>query len=375
MKILFVIENYLPHIGGVEVVFSQLAEGLVKQGHSVTIITHKIKGTKNEETRHGVKIIRIPCFGSRYLFSFLAIPKAIKLAKDADIIHTTTFNGTLPAWKAARINGKPVVITVHEVWLDFWNKLSDMNMFSRKAHHFLEWLIYRLPFDRYIAVSDYTAKDLRKMGIPEEKIIRIHNAVDYSLFNPKKYSKKNSRKKLGLPEGFLYFAYGRPGVSKGFEYLIKAVHSISNAVPNSKLVLMLSKDKAYCKNFEEIMSLCDELRFRERIILVDPVHREKLPIYISAMDCVVVPSLREGFGYAAAEPCAMNVPVVSTNAAALPEVVCGKHILVPPKDSGAIAKAVIAVSKGEYKTTKAKKFLLSDNIKGYIDVYKELLRK
>ena len=373
MNVLFVIENYLPHIGGVEVVFSQLAEGLVKQGHKVTILTHKIKGTKNEEMINGVKVIRVPCFGSRYLFSFLAIPEAIKLGRDADVIHTTTFNGTLPAWKAARINGKPLIITVHETWLGHWDELTDMSWLSRKIHAFFEWMIYRLPYDKYIAVSDYTAKDLRRIGIPDKKIVRIYNAVNYSLFNPKKYSKKNSRKKLGFPDGFLYFAYGRPGVSKGFEYLIKAVPEIYKKIPNAKLVVMLSKDKAYKKNYNEIKDLCSELKINDKIIFIDPVERGKLPLYISAMDCVIVPSLREGFGYAAAEPSAMNVPVVSTNAASLPEVVSGKHLFVPPKNSNAIAKAVIDVSKGRYKVTKKKKFLLSENIKNYLTVYHELL--
>ena len=46
MKILFVLENYIPHIGGVEVVFKNLAEGLVKLGHDVFLITHRLKGTK-----------------------------------------------------------------------------------------------------------------------------------------------------------------------------------------------------------------------------------------------------------------------------------------------------------------------------------------
>ena len=45
MKILFVIENYLPHIGGAEIVFKTLAEGLVKKGHSVDLITHRLKNT------------------------------------------------------------------------------------------------------------------------------------------------------------------------------------------------------------------------------------------------------------------------------------------------------------------------------------------
>ncbi|TAL58229.1 MAG: glycosyltransferase family 1 protein [Nanoarchaeota archaeon] len=375
MKVLFVLENYLPHIGGVEVVFSQLAEGLAKQGHRITILTHRIKGTKKEETINGVKVVRVSCFGSRYLFSFFAIPKAINLAKDADIIHTTTFNGTLPAWKSGFFNRKPVIITVHEVWLDFWDELSDMNLLSRKLHAILEKLIYLMPFDKYIAVSEYTAKDLEKIGIPRKKITRIYNALDYDLFNPKKYSKNVSRKKLSLPNKFLYFGYGRPGVSKGFEYLIKAVPSVSKALPDSRLVLMLSRGEAYRKRFEELSGLAENLGIKDKIIFVESVAREKLPFYLSAMDCVVIPSLREGFGFTAAESCAMNVPVVATNATSLPEVVSGKYILVNPKDDKAIAKAVVAVSKNKYKTSKLKKFLLSENIKNYLDVYRKILNK
>ncbi len=43
MKILFVIENYLPHIGGVELVFKNLSEALVKLGHEAIIVTHRLK--------------------------------------------------------------------------------------------------------------------------------------------------------------------------------------------------------------------------------------------------------------------------------------------------------------------------------------------
>ena len=47
MKILFVCENYLPHIGGAEVVFKNLAERMIKLGHEVNLVTHKLKNTKN----------------------------------------------------------------------------------------------------------------------------------------------------------------------------------------------------------------------------------------------------------------------------------------------------------------------------------------
>jgi glycosyltransferase involved in cell wall biosynthesis len=39
MKILFVLENYYPHIGGVEVLFKNLTEELVKKGQNLCCYT------------------------------------------------------------------------------------------------------------------------------------------------------------------------------------------------------------------------------------------------------------------------------------------------------------------------------------------------
>src|SRR3989338_650345 len=147
MRILIVIENYLPHIGGVKNVFRNLSEGLVKKGHEVDLITHQLKGAKRFEVINGVNVHRIPCFGSRYLFSFLSIPKVVKMARKADIIHTTTFNGAFPSWLASKITGKPCVITVHEVWITLWQKLGGMNFFSAGLHEIFERLIYTLHFN------------------------------------------------------------------------------------------------------------------------------------------------------------------------------------------------------------------------------------
>src|SRR3989344_1543558 len=124
MKILFVCENYYPHYGGAEVLFKNLAEGLVKAGNRVAVITSKLPDTKAFEEINGVKIHRIKCFNSRYFFSFLSIPKVLKLAGMADIIQTTTFNGAPPAWLGAKLTKKPVVLTVHEVWVNKWKEIT-----------------------------------------------------------------------------------------------------------------------------------------------------------------------------------------------------------------------------------------------------------
>ena len=199
MRILFVIENYLPHIGGVEVVFKNLAEGLVRQGHTATIITHRMKGAAAAETINGVRVKRVSCLGSRYLFTFLSIPLAIAAARTADIVHTTTFNGFFPAWVAAKLAGKPLVATIHEVWVGKWRTYTDFGFFKAAVHEVFERLIYLLPgVDKYIAVSNSTRQQLLHLGKPERRVTTIYNGVDYGHFNPKKHTGDAIRKKYSL---------------------------------------------------------------------------------------------------------------------------------------------------------------------------------
>lgn len=377
MRILFVCENYFPHVGGVEIVFKTLAEGLVKKGHQVVIVTHQLKNTKQIETIEGVKVYRIPCFDSRYLFTFLAIPKVLKLAKQADIIHTTTFNGAPPAWLASKLTKKACLLTVHEVWINRWKEITEMRGIKAWLHNSLERLIYRLKFTKYVAVSNSTKKQLVNIGIEPEKIKVIYNGIDYNHWNPKNHDSEKIRKKLGLKNKFIYLFNGRPGISKGLKYLIKAVPIISRLIPDSKLIAIVSKDPAYKKNYHNILNLITNLKINDKIILHQQVNYKELPSYIKAADCVVVPSLAEGFGFSVAEACAMNVPVVASNTASIPEVVSGKYILIPQKDSLAIAQAVYSVYKREYNKDNKKKnkhFYIENNINNYINEYSQLLK-
>lgn len=375
LKILFVLENYIPHIGGVEIVFKELGEGLVKLGHEVNIVTHQLKGTKRFEVINGVNVHRIPCFQSRYLFTYLSIPKVLKLAKKADIIHTTTFNGAFPAWVASKLLKKPSIITIHEVWIGKWGKVTEMNFLSCIIHDFLERLIYMLDFDNYVCVSNSTKKQLLGIKKCANKAKVVYDAVDYEFFNPRLYNGSKIRKKLGLKGEFVYMFYGRPGISKGLEFLIKAVPLVAQKIPNSKLLAVVSKDKAYLKRRGYILKLIKELGISNKIILLEPVQRKELPNYIMASNCVVVPSLTEGFGFTAAESCALGKPVVASNTTSLPEVVSGKFVLVEPANPSEIAHGVELVYRNKANSTKKKTFTLKENIKGYLKIYEGLMRK
>jgi len=375
MKILFVLENYIPHVGGVEILFKNLCEGLAKSGNDISVATHRLKGTKKFEVINGVNVYRINCLQSRYLFTFLSIPTVLKLANKADLIQTTTFNAAFPAWLASKITGKKCVITIMEVWIGQWTKLTEMNWISAKIHDFLERRIYTLNFDKYIAISQSTKKQLIQIGKKQEKIEVIYPGVDYKHWDSQKHDGQKTRKKLALEKNFVYLFTGRPGVSKGLEYLIRAVPLISKKIHNSKLLAIISKDKAYKKRYTQILKLIKKLNVEDKIIIHDPVSYKELPAYVKAADCVVVPSLSEGFGYCAAEASAMNVPVITSDTTSLPEVVSRRYVLVKPKNPGSIAEGVEKVYNKKTNKTKLKKFKTEENVKKYLKIYDDLYGK
>lgn len=65
----------------------------------------------------------------------------------------------------------------------------------------------------------------------------------------------------------------------------------------------------------------------------------------SGWDVVVVPSRREGFGFAALEAMASGLPVVASSTGGLPEIVVDGETgyLVPPGDAGALAQRIGAL--------------------------------
>jgi len=372
MNILFVLENYVPHIGGAEIVFKTLAENLVRLGHNVDIITHRIKNTRKQEKINGVNIHRVNCFHSRYWFTFLSIPKVIKHAKKADIIHTITYNGAFPAKIASILTKKPCIITVLEILGKNWRRFG-MSPLNAYLHSFLEKLIIKLNFDKYISISKSTQKQVLAQGIPPNKSTVIYCWVDYNFWNPKNYKGKKIRKKFNLEKNFIYLFYGRPGISKGLEYLIRAVPLITKRIPNSKLLAIVSRDKAYKKQYNMILKLIKKLNIQEKIVLLSPVSYKNLPNYIKAADCVVVPSLSEGFGLTTAEACAMGKPVVASNTTSLPEVISGKYILIKPKSPESIAQGVEMVYNNKTMKSKLKRFELKENINNYLKIYGELI--
>ena len=113
-----VVDNYYPRLGGAELVYQRLAEGLVSAGHSVEVVTTGVQGSPTSETINGVQVRRL-C-QNRYLFLFHAFFFLLFQKSAATVIQTATYASALPAWLYARLTHKKVVLTVHEVLGKGW---------------------------------------------------------------------------------------------------------------------------------------------------------------------------------------------------------------------------------------------------------------
>ena len=248
MRILFVLEYYFPHVGGVETLFKSLVDKLDQKGHQITILTNRFDPAlpKKEKQGSNTTIHRYKFF-NRYLFTFLAFWPAIRLARSADVIHTTSYNAALPAWIAAKWTRSKSVITFHEYWGSLWLKLPWMTSFSRRLHRAFERMITRLTFDKFIGVSHFTSDSLIKSGVKESKVTTIYNGIEYDATIDRPNREDDSFR-------FLYF--GRVGVGKGLDVLVDAYSLLSQKETpiNHNLVMVIPEDESSYKKklFQQI---------------------------------------------------------------------------------------------------------------------------
>ncbi len=364
MRILFILENYYPNVGGLETLFKTLVEKLAAAGHEITIITTKpFGGLPFKEIIGNIKIIRLP-FG-RYTYTFLGFIPILFYIRKMDIIQTTSYNAGIPAIFAGKIFRKKVVITFHEVWAELWSELPFMSKFSKWGHRLFESNLLRLPFDKFVAVSNATANELTRAGIPSDKIEIIHNGIDYHAFAKIKREKTNDKK-------FNYLYFGRLGVSKGLDLILDAAKKFRDNFPNSKLTMIIPKNPV--PFYKLLMKLVREKKLENYIEFKHQLKYEELLQELTKTDCAIIPSYSEGFCYAAVECIALETPIISSDRAALKEVVSGQFIKMETQSADGLYDALVKAVNEEWEYTPIKKFHIDDTITKYIHLYHKMMK-
>lgn len=366
-----VLEHFYPYKGGVEFLFLHLGKQLLAQGHSVAIVTtlHDEK-LPAKEIVDGLKIYRVKC-RNRFLYSIWSIPTVYKVAKDCDIIQTSTYAAAFPAWVSAKLRRKKVVLTFHEYWGELWSRLPYLGIVERNIYKVYEKIISGLPYHKIVAVSNFTKKALMESGVNSSKISVIYNGLDYKEIK----DIKTKIQSLHLPHDevkYILFV-GRLGVSKGFDIMIPGVDDFLIDHPNYKFLMIIPD---YPENMCDIVNgLIDKMKAKQRVIKLTNLDRDHLYRYMTRSEAILIPSYSEGFCFVAAEAQALGVPIISSGLGALEEVVNRTHITMMNHNQQGMYEALLRMNQNEWSVGNGRMYTLANTVQEYLNLYKTMVHE
>jgi len=207
------------------------------------------------------------------------------------------------------------------------------------------WLKVLIPWsarraDHILTLSEHSKKDIvEAYGIAEDKITVTHLAAS-DAFVP--YNKEKSRERLAQRygiEGEFILYLGRLQARKNLARLVEAYALVRKAGFAQTLVIAGKRDFL----FEPVQARIKELTLEEHVLLPGYVHAEDVPIFYSAAEVFVYPSLYEGFGLPVIEAMSCGVPVITSRGSSLEEVAGNAALSIDPLDVEAIVQAIVKV--------------------------------
>lgn len=229
------------------------------------------------------------------------------------------------------------VVTVHD--------LAPLDHPEWLTAKFAAW--YRLLLPRLlrrarhvIAISEFTKQRLlAALGLAEEKITVVLHGVAPRFAPQPPAAVAAARAATGMPPGPYVLSLGTLEPRKNLSRLLEAWQlALPDLPPGLRLALAGGRGNPA---FFRGPGLGD---LPPRVQLLGHVPEDHLPgLYGGALAFAYL-SLYEGWGFPPQEALACGTPVLTSNAASLPEVVGAAALTVDPADPGAIAAALIRLT-------------------------------
>ena len=273
------------------------------------------------------------------LKAFLQLFRLI-LREKPDLVHLhllkARFLGGLAA-KAARV---PIVLeTFHgDLFTGYYG------YFKTRAILMAERTLGHLVMDKVIAISEKVKDNIVRFNVaPLRKVEVIPLGLDLQKFADPTAHVGELRKELGVAQGCrLVGMIGRMVPIKGCHYFLQAAHEIIKVDPRVRFVLVGDGILRANLEFE-----CQQLGISKAVTFLG--WRKDLRRIYADLDVVVLSSLNEGTPLSIIEAMAAGKGVVATDVGGVSDVVTSGEtgLLVPPKDSKALANAVLRLLRDE----------------------------
>lgn len=195
---------------------------------------------------------------------------------------------------------------------------------------------------RMIAVAEPLRRFAIGLGVPESNAVTIPNGVDGTLFRP--LDRSACRAKLGIaPEAKVLLSVGYLVEPKGHHDIVRALARLRSAGRGAPVELVIAGGAGREGDFEPVIRrIIAESGMADRTRMTGAVSPAELVEWMNAADLLCLASYSEGWPNVVLEALACGTPVIATDVGGVPEMITAPEygIIVPPRDSGALDRAL-----------------------------------
>ena len=253
-------------------------------------------------------------YGCKYRFSgkyganlmeevanYAMVAATIARENSFDVIHAHDWLTYAAGIAAKRVSGKPLVIHVHATEFDRSGENINTQVYNIERMGMLE-------ADKVITVSNLTRNIvINKYGIDPDKVITVHNAVDFNEF-------KQVDVHRGVDDKIITFL-GRITFQKGPEYFIEAAAKVLKKFSKVRFVMAGSGDL-----MNRSIRRVAQLGIADRFHFTGFLRGNDVKRMFAYSDVYVMPSVSEPFGISPLEAMKSNVPTIISKQSGVAEV-------------------------------------------------------
>ena len=324
-----------PEAGGAEVFTHEVARRWVAEGNEVTLMTSQFPGGRMEETIEGVRVRRIGRL--RNGTYHLLVQRELARLRDVDAIvdEINTIPFLTPIWADAL---PPVVTLIHQLAADVWD--AELPGLTARIGRGIESRLLSLYRDaNVVTVSGSTVADLRALGFSRLRVVPEGRDT----------GRNDLRRDKEADPTFLFV--GRLAPNKRPDHAVEAFDTILRSLPRARLWIV----------GQGSMESALRASAGQRVELLGHVDHDELAARMARAHCLLVPSVREGWGLVITEANALGTPAVGYDAPGIRDAI--RHgrtgLLVPAGDPAALGEAAAALvaDRADYERVRSEAVL------------------
>lgn len=336
MRVLIAADIFPPVGGGPAIYAAGFSNALVENGDEVTIVS-LTPNSDSSVTKALVVSVKQTNKVLKYL-EYLGL--LFKYARVADIVYAMgPVNAGLPAWLAAKLFGKKLVIKVvgDYAWEQGFQRFGVKELVDEFQTKKYRGAVRRLQIvqkfiarsaDVVIVPSEYLKRLVIGWDVLADKVSVVYNAVEFT---------KVSEPLVKNPEEIWILTGPRLVPWKGIKALISVLRKISLDFPNVKLKIFGDgPERAHYEDYTKTLGMTDRVEF------LGFIPNTKVLGYMQQSELFILNSGYEGLSHVLVEALHAGCTVLASNVGGNPEIIIPGEtgLLFPYNNEREIEKAI-----------------------------------